>query len=84
MVPCNRMILASNDTHRHGGVWGLSVVQQALRLDARVRHAQSSPTEGSTDHGTPPPPLSKLRPCPSYSGRRDRTTSVPNLIRYGM
>ena len=32
----------------------------------------------------PPPPLSKLRPCLSYSGRRNRITSVPNLIRYEM
>ena len=27
----------------------------------------------------PPPPLSKLRPCPSYSRRRDRINLVPNL-----
>ena len=31
---------------------------------------------------TPPPPLYKLRPCPSYSGCRDCITLVPNLIRY--
>ena len=31
-----------------------------------------------------PPPLSKLRPCLSYSGRRDRINSVSNLIRYEM
>ena len=30
----------------------------------------------------PPPPLYKLRPCPSYSGCRDRINLVPNLIRY--
>ena len=29
-----------------------------------------------------PPPLYKLRPCPSYSGCRDRINLVPNLIRY--
>ena len=28
---------------------------------------------------TPPPPLYKLRPCPSYSRRRDRINLVPNL-----
>ena len=27
----------------------------------------------------PPPPLSKLRPCPSYSRRRDRINLVPNF-----
>ena len=32
----------------------------------------------------PPPPLYKPRPCPSYSGRRDRINLVPNLIRYQM
>ena len=30
----------------------------------------------------PPFPLYKLRPCPSYSGCRDRINLVPNLIRY--
>ena len=35
---------------------------------------------------TPPPPLCKLRPCPSYSKRRDRINlgpnfnSVPNVV----
>ena len=33
---------------------------------------------------TPPPLLSKLCPCPSYSGRRDRINLVPNLIWYQM
>ena len=28
------------------------------------------------------PPLYKLRPCPSYSGCRDRINLVPNVIRY--
>ena len=28
---------------------------------------------------TPPPPLYKLRPCPSYSRRRDRINLVPNF-----
>ena len=32
--------------------------------------------------GFPPPPLYKLRPCPSYSRRRDRINLVPNLIWY--
>ena len=27
-------------------------------------------------------PLYKLRPCPSYSTRRDRINLAPNLIRY--
>ena len=36
-------------------------------------------------HPPPPaPPLLKLRPCPRYSGRRDRTNLEPNLIRYQM
>ena len=30
----------------------------------------------------PPPPLYKLRPCPSYSRFRDRINLVPNLIQY--
>ena len=30
----------------------------------------------------PPPASSKLRPCPSHSGRRHRINLVPNLIRY--
>ena len=33
---------------------------------------------------SPPPPLYKLRPCPSYSGCRDCINLVPNLIRYQM
>ena len=33
---------------------------------------------------SPSPPLSKLRPCPSDSGRRGRINSVPHLIRYEM
>ena len=32
----------------------------------------------------PPPPLYKLRPCPSYSRRRDRNNFVRNLITYKM
>ena len=32
----------------------------------------------------PPPPLYKLRPCPSYSRRRDRINCVRNLITYEM
>ena len=32
----------------------------------------------------PPPPLYKLRPCPSYSRRRDRNNFVRNLITYEM
>ena len=32
----------------------------------------------------PPPPLYKLRPCPSYSRRRDRNNCVRNLITYEM
>ena len=35
------------------------------------------------DHCTPPP-LYKLRPCPSYSRRRDRNNFVRNLITYEM
>ena len=31
---------------------------------------------------TPPPLLYKLRPCPSYSRRRDCINLVPNLIWY--
>ena len=31
------------------------------------------------DHCPPPPPLYKLRPCPSYSGCRDRINLAPNL-----
>ena len=34
------------------------------------------------EDSTPPPPLYKLRPCPSYSRCRDRINLVPNLIRY--
>ena len=30
----------------------------------------------------PPPPLYKLRPCPSYSTCRDRIHLAPNLIQY--
>ena len=30
----------------------------------------------------PPPPLYKLRPCPSYSRCRDRINLVPDLIWY--
>ena len=33
---------------------------------------------------TPPPPLSKLPPCLSYSRHRDRINSVPNFVRYEM
>ena len=29
--------------------------------------------------GAHPPPLYKLRPCPSYSRRRDRINLVPNF-----
>ena len=32
----------------------------------------------------PPPPLYKLRPCPSYRRRRDRNNCVRNLITYKM
>ena len=31
------------------------------------------------NHLPPPPPLYKLRPCPSYSRRRDRVNLVPNF-----
>ena len=34
--------------------------------------------------GNPPPPLSWLRPCPSYSRRRDRIDLGPHLIQYQM
>ena len=37
---------------------------------------------GPVESYPPPPPLYKLRPCPSYSGCRDRINLVPNLIRY--
>ena len=33
---------------------------------------------------SPPPPLYKLRPCPSYSRRRDCNNFVRNLVMYEM
>ena len=55
--------------HRAHGCLALSRVYQML----------GSSTIRPSD---PPAPLYKLRPCPSYSVRRDRINLVPNLIRY--
>ena len=50
----------------------------APAVDSLVVPGECEVAESSTSY-TPPPPLYKLRPCPSYSRRRDRINLVPNF-----
>ena len=51
-------------------IWTEAAVGPGLMLSAYARLSSGV---------YPPPPLYKLRPCPSYSRRRDRINLVPNF-----
>ena len=66
--------------HQQKKYTGCPFFRTLVYLKTHVRF--SSPFLGSPRRQglcTPPPPLSKLRPCPSYSRRRDRINLVPNF-----
>ena len=81
--------LSSLSAHRRGALGQSSPCANCARCSS-VRHSKNPPTlvpvVMTCAHGvfrgmspTPPPPLYKLRPCPSYSRRRDRNNCVRNF-----
>ena len=57
------------------------LAQKALKIPGANRNFYKAPKLICTV--IPPPPfLYKLRPCPSYSRRRDRIDLVPSLVQY--
>ena len=63
--------------HPHSQVVPQGRVGGGRRLGAHIKWLS-----GQAPKAYPPPPLSKLHPCPSYSRRKDGISLVPNLIRY--
>ena len=64
-----------------GSATGSPSCRRAKEMRERVcARNLRSPIQTGLNRGTPPPPpLYKLRPCPSYSRRRDRISLVPNF-----